>query len=56
VAGVRSVYDVLNDPAQLVNIDRTADATLLARLDELSSRLATCASASCRSREDAPAP
>ena len=54
--GVRSVYDVVSDPFQLTNLDRTADPALLTQLDELATRLATCAGASCRNRENAAAP
>ena len=54
--GVRSVYDVVSDPDQLVNLDQTATPALLTQLDGLATALATCAGASCRTRENAAAP
>ena len=53
---LRELYDMRDDPSQLTNIAATASAPLLDRLDRRTTLLATCAGATCRSRENTAAP
>jgi arylsulfatase A-like enzyme len=54
--GSRELYDLRKDPYELRNLAPTADPGLLRRLSAYLGALRTCAAASCRSAEDAPAP
>ena len=54
--GARELYDMRNDSEQLRNVSGTASASLMTRLDHLTSDLAACAGAACVARENAAAP
>lgn len=55
-SGVMSVYDLQSDPNQIGNIAKTASKSLLGTLGSLTTRLASCAAASCVTAENAPVP
>jgi arylsulfatase A-like enzyme len=52
--GHRELYDNTNDPHQLRNLARIADAALLRRLSARTAELAACQAAACRAAEDRP--
>jgi hypothetical protein len=54
--GLRDLYDMRLDPAQLVKVAARADPALLDRLSQVTAALATCSGSTCRTIEDAPAP